>query len=65
MRWFLTYEIEEIMEDLIEKGLPENLLGDIEKILIEKQARINQLEIELHEMEIIASWDGDSDRMSW
>ncbi|MBC1373378.1 hypothetical protein HB847_13445 [Listeria booriae] len=57
------YKIESIMEDLIEKGLAENLVPEVEQLLINSHAKAEKWEKQYKELSVKHSWCGSPESM--
>lgn len=58
-----TYQVENIIEDLIEKGLPFDLAPEIELLLINSYAEAEAAKIEVRRLKNILSWTENPERM--
>lgn len=58
-----TYQVENIIEDLIEKGLPFDLAPEIELLLINTYAEAEAAKAELRRLKNILSWTENPERM--
>lgn len=58
-----TYQVEKIIEDLIEKGLPFDLAPEIELLLINSYAEAEAAKIEVRRLKNILSWTENPERM--
>lgn len=61
----MSFEIERIMEDLIEDGLPQELVGKIEQIIINEHAKAVEWEKKYEKEYQIRSWTENPDRMGF
>ena len=52
----MSYEVELIVEDFMDKGMPEELAGDLESLLAEKQSDIERLQKVNDEMKLKLSY---------
>lgn len=52
----MRYEVELIVEDFMDKGMPEELAGDLEGLLVEKQSDIERLQKANAEMKLRLSY---------
>ncbi|MBC1316624.1 hypothetical protein [Listeria booriae] len=57
------YGIEEVMEDLIENGLPENLVPEVEQLLINSHAEAEKWEKKYKELSVKHSWCSSPESM--
>lgn len=58
-----TYQVENIIEDLIEKGLPFDLAPEIELLLINTYAEAEAAKAEVRRLKNILSWTENPERM--
>lgn len=58
-----TYQVENIIEDLIEKGLPFHLAPEIELLLINSYAEAEAAKAEVKRLKNILSWTENPERM--
>ena len=58
-----TYQVENIIEDLIEKGLPFDLAPEIELLLINSYAEAEAAKAEVRRLKNILSWTETPERM--
>lgn len=58
-----TYQVENIIEDLIEKGLPFDLAPEIELLLINSYAEAEAAKVEVRRLKNILSWTENPERM--
>ena len=58
-----TYQVENIIEDLIEKGLPFDLAPEIELLLINSYAEAEAAKAEVKRLKNILSWTENPERM--
>lgn len=58
-----TYQVENIIEDLIEKGLPFDLAPEIELLLINSYAEAEAAKIEVRRLKNILSWTENPESM--
>lgn len=58
-----TYQVEKIIEDLIEKGLPFDLAPEIELLLINSYAEAEAAKAEVKRLKNILSWTENPERM--
>ena len=58
-----TYQVENIIEDLIEKGLPFDLAPEIELLLINSYAEAEAAKAEVRRLKNILSWTENPERM--
>lgn len=58
-----TYQVENIIEDLIEKGLPFDLAPEIELLLINSYAEAEAAKAEVRRLKNIISWTENPERM--
>lgn len=61
----MSYEIENIMEDLLDDGLPQELVGKIEQIIINERAHAVEWERKYQEEYQRRSWRENPDRMGF
>lgn len=57
----MSYEVELIVEDFMDKGMPEELAGDLEVLLVEKQSDIERLQKANSEMKLKLSYVDNPD----
>lgn len=58
-----TYQVEKIIEDLIEKGLPFDLAHEIELLLINSYVEAEAAKAEVRRLKNILSWTENPERM--
>lgn len=58
-----TYQVENIIEDLIEKGLPFDLAPEIELLLINSYVEAEAAKAEVRRLKNILSWTENPERM--
>ena len=58
-----TYQVEKIIEDLIEKGLPFDLAPEIELLLINSYVEAEAAKAEVRRLKNILSWAENPERM--
>lgn len=58
-----TYQVEKIIEDLIEKGLPFDLAPEIELLLINNYVEAEAAKAEVRRLKNILSWTENPERM--
>lgn len=58
-----TYQVENIIEDLIEKGLPFDLAPEIELLLINSYVEAEAAKAEVRRLKNIISWTENPERM--
>lgn len=58
-----TYQVENIIEDLIEKGLPFDLAPEIELLLINSYVETEAAKAEVRRLKNILSWTENPERM--
>lgn len=59
----MTFRIEEIIEDLMDDGLPQHLAGKVEELIVNEHAAAMTWKEKYEEARNIASWTSNPDRM--
>lgn len=57
------YEIEKIIEELLDEGMPDHLVGKVETLIVNKHGEAEKWKEKYKELRLLQSWDENPERM--